>query len=547
MPAALQDDQAVVQLFKTACEARRRQDLDAVASVIHELRTKRAALSALAPFYAELLDARKALFADDVGTAARHLAAARDHFASMPATAHAQVALAESEARFHIATMTPADALSSLERAWALRDEVDDPQLCEACAVTIWLCFCRLERWADGAPWIDAGIDLARHHGRRLQAFGLRIDANGACWDEGDQLARRGLVEQARARWDTAAATYEDLMSDPCVEELTAHRLTCILGDYAACLTRVGRSAEALPIIERSFTAFKSFTSSADLLDADLQVTLCLARATILRDLQRLDEAETEAGIALGLAQQHKVTRHLCDAFLLLSSIAERQDDLAAALRHLRSFIQTREEFAFQEAQLRSATAAVKFQTQRALGDAKQAHEHAARMEQEAQVDGLTGLANRRRFDRHLATAHEEARLRHMPLCVAILDVDHFKNVNDTHGHGVGDAVLRRLGALLAEQCRGEDLVARIGGEEFAVVFSGIGLRRAQEVCERIRAAIAAGPWADIAPALTVTISVGVADIEADESASEGLATVDRLLYDAKRSGRNRVVSSQLM
>jgi diguanylate cyclase (GGDEF)-like protein len=437
-----------------------------------------------------------------------------------------------------MATMAPADALPGLERAWALRDEVHDAQLCQACAVTIWHCFNRLERWADGAPWLDTAVEMALEQGQRTQAFILRTDAAGAIWDEGDQLARRGLLEQARARWNTAATTYEALMSDPCFSDLQPDDLTFFLADHAACLARVGRSAEALPIVERCFTL------SANILDHDLQISLRLARATIFRNLERFDEAAADAGVALSLAQQHKVSRHLSDIFLLLSSITERQGDLAAALRHLQSFIQTREEFAFKEAQLRSATAAVKFQTQQALGDAKQAREHASRMEREALVDGLTGLANRRWFDRHLATAHAEARLRHMPLCLAILDLDHFKNVNDTHGHGVGDAVLRRLGALLVEQFRDHDLVARIGGEEFAVVFSGIGVRRAKEVCERLCIAIAAESWGDIAPNLAVTISVGLADIEVDESTSDGLGTVDRLLYDAKRCGRNRVVSS---
>lgn len=534
--AGPQQAQAPVAMFKAAGDALRRQDRVAADALVLALRAFGADGPPHAGFYADVLDARLAMAVDDVDAAIRHLEGARARLAETPATEHAQMALAHAESRMLLATMRPADALHVLEEAWALRDAVDDPRLCLACALMICHCFKRLERWSDAEPWQDIAVAMARQQGWRAQLFELQTEAAGAFLEEGDHLARQGRLEQAQDRWRAAASTFDALVSDPCFGELRPYNRVVFLCDHASSLSRVGRGAEALPLVERCFEL------SAGFVDHDLRIALHLAKANVLRDLQRLDEATAEAGLAASLAQQHKVPRHLCEAFTLLSTLAERQGDLAAALAHLRAFIRMREDLAFEEAQKRSAASAVKLQMQRALNDAAQAREQAASMEREAQADGLTGLANRRRFDRHLAAVHAEARMRHAPLCVAMLDVDHFKRVNDTFGHGAGDEVLRRLGAILLAQCRGTDVAARIGGEEFAVVFDGIGLRRALEVCERLRAAVEAAPWAGIAPGLAVTISTGLYDVGAHDSIAEGLAKVDGLLYEAKRSGRNRVV-----
>jgi diguanylate cyclase len=125
---------------------------------------------------------------------------------------------------------------------------------------------------------------------------------------------------------------------------------------------------------------------------------------------------------------------------------------------------------------------------------------------------------------------------------VALLDVDHFKRVNDRFSHGVGDEVLRRLAALLSAQCRSNDFAARYGGEEFALVLHDVGVTRAETICERVRAAVEAFAWNQIAAGLAVTISIGLADVAAASSVADGLSEADRRLYQAKACGRNRVV-----
>ena len=129
------------------------------------------------------------------------------------------------------------------------------------------------------------------------------------------------------------------------------------------------------------------------------------------------------------------------------------------------------------------------------------------------------------------------------PACVALADVDHFKAVNDTHGHAVGDQVLRRLVDLMNEDLPDEGFCARYGGEEFALVLPGLEPADAVRVCEEARARVDAHPWHEVAEDLRVTVSVGVAalDPRLRPGGSPALDAADALLYVAKRAGRNAV------
>lgn len=157
-----------------------------------------------------------------------------------------------------------------------------------------------------------------------------------------------------------------------------------------------------------------------------------------------------------------------------------------------------------------------------------------------AETDGLTGVANRRSFDRVLGD--EVARLvpERRPVSLVLVDIDHFKALNDTHGHQAGDAVLREVAQALAAACRPSDTVARFGGEEFAVVLPGISVTGAQGTAERLRLAVSALQPLD--GAVRVTASFGVAHADDPVAAASLVARADVALYDAKRTGRDRVV-----
>jgi len=165
----------------------------------------------------------------------------------------------------------------------------------------------------------------------------------------------------------------------------------------------------------------------------------------------------------------------------------------------------------------------------------------AAEVERLASRDQLTGLANRRVFDEQLALLIERARRDQRPLSLVLLDVDHFKQVNDTCGHQVGDAVLRQAGAAIMAAARSVDVAARYGGEEFAVLLPGCPGADAMAMAQRLRAAIAA----DVSAA-AITASAGVATFPTNAVDADALVSrADEALYEAKRSGRNQTVRNR--
>lgn len=161
--------------------------------------------------------------------------------------------------------------------------------------------------------------------------------------------------------------------------------------------------------------------------------------------------------------------------------------------------------------------------------------------ERQAHEDALTGLPNRRHFDEALARDISRARRSGRPLVLAILDIDHFKRINDHYSHASGDAVLHEVGVLLTAAARASDLPARLGGEEFALLLADTTLDEAQALCLRIRALFhARHNWASV-EGLQVTFSAGVAALRDDDTGSSLMQRADHALYEAKSAGRDRI------
>jgi diguanylate cyclase (GGDEF)-like protein len=165
--------------------------------------------------------------------------------------------------------------------------------------------------------------------------------------------------------------------------------------------------------------------------------------------------------------------------------------------------------------------------------------------ERAAMFDGLTGIHNRRWLDDTLHRMVARHRERGGSLCVALIDIDHFKHFNDTYGHDAGDFVLATVAGSLAANLRPTDLVARFGGEEFVIIFPETPLAAAASVSDRLRQAVAERDF--VMPgdrALPrVTISIGVAQLAPDQTVPSLLKVADTAMYSAKRSGRNRVLT----
>jgi diguanylate cyclase (GGDEF)-like protein len=154
-----------------------------------------------------------------------------------------------------------------------------------------------------------------------------------------------------------------------------------------------------------------------------------------------------------------------------------------------------------------------------------------------ATQDDLTGLSNHRAFQERLTAEVRRADRYQAPLVLIMIDVDHFKQYNDTYGHPAGDTVLKRIAVLLQSGIRDTDMAARYGGEEFALILPEMDRGSALTVAERVRAAVASAPWEKRA----VTVSLGVCSLSQAADPSALIVCADDALYRSKKNGKNRV------
>ena len=168
-------------------------------------------------------------------------------------------------------------------------------------------------------------------------------------------------------------------------------------------------------------------------------------------------------------------------------------------------------------------------------------------LRKEATTDGLTGIANRRYFDIALQTMSGDAMNSGDDLSLLLIDIDHFKKVNDTWGHATGDAVIQLVATTLAQSVKGQDCVARYGGEEFAVILPTTSINAAMRVGENIRTALSRKlfvPRNDEETVCAVTVSMGAACYDPGEALAQLIQRADAALYRAKKTGRDRVVAA---
>lgn len=214
---------------------------------------------------------------------------------------------------------------------------------------------------------------------------------------------------------------------------------------------------------------------------------------------------------------------------VVLSSLTESQDKVAAFDLGATDYVTKPFDFSELRARVRSA-----LRTQRLV----------QLLAERAEVDGLTGLANRAAFNRRWAQEAGESQRYGRPLSLAVLDIDHFKKINDTYGHPAGDEVIQGFARVISGHTRDCDIACRYGGEEFCIIMPETAPEAAKIVGERIREAMMDAVWPRH-PEHTVTVSCGIAGIAAGQSAltaEQWLDRADKALYNAKHGGRNRVV-----
>ncbi|TMQ02155.1 MAG: diguanylate cyclase [Deltaproteobacteria bacterium] len=254
-------------------------------------------------------------------------------------------------------------------------------------------------------------------------------------------------------------------------------------------------------------------------------------------ELRRIIEVLSHglAGVSQGAATYH---RRLLDngtrleAASRLSDLVKMRAAITAEVHGLRT--------AIAERQVEEQT-----QAQALRREVEQLRQNVARAQTEARTDPLTGAANRAAFDEELARRCELAAAGREGFALVFADIDHFKRINDSYGHPVGDRVLTAFVEFLRARIRRSDTLARYGGEEFGVILPGAALRPALRKARRMNEELARSDWAvDLATKLKFTASMGVAAWQPGEGASGLVERVDRALYRAKHEGRNRVVKA---
>jgi diguanylate cyclase (GGDEF)-like protein len=256
------------------------------------------------------------------------------------------------------------------------------------------------------------------------------------------------------------------------------------------------------------------------------------AFAALLAGNGDLEAARLQALYELHKEQGHFEVALACHERLSQQRIAMLQDDAARLQRVLLARLD------LEQAQSAAEKAHLEAQAERLRSRALE--EERDRHLQAALRDPLTGLGNRRAMDQDWPQHRDRAAREGAHLFAAILDIDHFKAVNDNFGHATGDAVLAEVARLLLDLLRRRDGVYRLGGEEFLVLMTDPSAQAGLGACERLRRGVEAAIWSNLAPDLRVTLSAGLATRQADETIATLLARADAALYQAKRKGRDR-------
>ncbi len=442
-------------------------------------------------------------------------------------------------------------ALDHLFRALALDERSTDPGSRAATLRTIGIVHSRSGDIATGLDYYRQSLALAdveRHPIERAQTLN----------NLGINFKNLGKLDEALAALTEAHDIFVRL-------GLPFHR-SGVLINLGLAQERNGDTSLAEVTLREALALAQRTGFGSGVVNAQLALGRLCSRA------QRPDEGRALLEAALGMANRRGLRQLAAECHEALADHHESQGDYAAALTHYRRFHKVEREVLSDTAGNKMRALQIQHEVDAARREAELMRERQAalaranvelgalnvslteanvarialvdQLERQTYEDALTGLANRRRLDQRLTEAFGLVQRHGRPLAVAVADLDHFKRVNDHHSHAVGDTVLRMLAQLLQSQVRQTDLVARYGGEEFVLVLSETDADAARVVCEKVRAAVAAHPWDEVAPGLRLTISIGYCADTSLDSADRMLAAADADLYAAKAAGRNRVSGS---
>jgi two-component system, cell cycle response regulator len=406
--------------------------------------------------------------------------------------------------------------------------------------------------WEHAVPAVELLDDTMSERMRADHLFGL-----------GQVLVRTGAWDAARERYRTALQLADGLDDVPLRVK--------ILNNLAWLEDDAGDTHQSMEIAKRmqAFAERHKVALDAACLDTIANAQLKLgkpaeAEATLrpILDDDNLEQRPIE-GLAEALntaASAQRLQGHMAEAGATLDrcirlceargisairveSLEERARLFAAQGLFQRAYEQYIE-FHDEDAALRAAQREANARTLQAVFETTEARREGERFRQLSLRDALTGLRNRRHVDEVLNVLLTRSRDDGIELAVGLVDLDHFKAVNDTYSHPVGDDVLTKVAGVLAAATAESGWAARMGGEEFLLVFPGVGMDEAVRRCEDVRRAIESCPWDGVMQGATVTASIGVTVRQLGRTSQAALlGQADRNLYAAKHQGRNRVVS----
>jgi two-component system, cell cycle response regulator len=301
----------------------------------------------------------------------------------------------------------------------------------------------------------------------------------------------------------------------------------------ARAYTAVGRFQDAIAVLEPVCAA------EANGEDCDGLVMALLTLTEVQRLAGALDAAQVSLDRCCQLTEQYALTGQRTAAL-------REQAELHAARGLYQEAYETFRAFHLADAELRALERDRRARTLHAIFEATEARRSSEYFRELSVRDPMTGLHNRRYMDNQLTEMLAEVQENGMQLTIGLLDLDHFKRINDTWSHAVGDEVLRRVAGILRTAAAGVEggLAARMGGEEFLLLLPGVDRREGAERLNRLRREIAGYAWSDVTEGVTVTVSIGVAAAPEDGTERGALlALADRNMYVAKRGGRDRVVT----
>lgn len=415
-----------------------------------------------------------------------------------------------------------AAAIGYFEQAEQLLQSIDDPHLHHGLLRRMGVSCSLLGRHDKALGYIERSIavlaasapaqDRMSSRNSLINAHSRRIDATVKA--DGDRQAAYGAL------LPELEALIRDATAEGC------HRIALLArANYGTVLVRAARYADGIDYLDRLMD---------DLAVAGLKGDMGAAKGSIatahlkLGNHQRAIETFREA-LELLAAGSIAFQRDVWDGIAQAHEALDQPREALAAFKSARAL----------EQKLTDSSALASLEKHEVRSDMARVTAELAKL---ADEDSLTGLANRRAAERALALALEGATP--APLVLLFMDIDHFKAINDRFGHAMGDRVLRECAQLMRQGSRAGDIAARWGGEEFLLILMDADAARAGEIAERLRGAVQRFDWSSMDPALTVTLSIGLAcSGETPANAGALLALADMRVYKAKAEGRNRVVA----